>query len=95
MDEDDRDFAALISSIDTYDTVVLAGVGAARDVARDLEDVLMELEDMIHDLLPPEATGGGEGGRVCLEIEVAQLAIIKLAQITNALETVEARRGRR
>ena len=94
-DEHDGEFAALIGEVDSYDTVVSAAVGAARDLTRDLEDVLVELEDVLHELVPQQPTGGGEEtGQVRLEIEIARVALTKLSQISNALDTVEARRGR-
>lgn len=94
-DEHDGEFAALIGEVDSYDTVVSAAVGAARDLSRELETILFELEDVLYELLPPQPTGGGErSGQVRLEIEIAQVALAKLAQISNALDAVEARRGR-
>jgi hypothetical protein len=98
MDEDsdkhDSEFADLIGEVDSYDTVVSAAVGAARDLARDLEVVLRELEEVLDELSPQQPTGGGEeSGRVRLEIEIAQVALAKLGQISNALDAVQARRG--
>jgi hypothetical protein len=98
MDGDDEahdaEFAALIGEVDSYETMVSAAVGAARDLAQDLDAILAELEDVLCELSPqPARRAGEEPGPVRLEIEIAQVAISKLAQITNALDAVEARRG--
>ena len=94
IDEQDSEFAALIGEVDSYDTVVSAAVGAARDLAADLEAILLELEDVLFELSPQQPTTGGDEIRQArLEIEIAQVALAKLAEISNALDAVEARRG--
>jgi hypothetical protein len=97
MDEDndahDGEFVALIGKVDSYDTVVSAAVGAARDLAADLEDILLDLEEMLSELRQQLPDGGEETDEARLAIELADAALFKLAQISNALDAVEARRG--
>ncbi len=98
MYEDDEEhsgeFVALISAVDSYDTVVSAAVGAARDLTRDLEAILLELEDVLYDLAAEQPAGSrGETDEGHLEIAMANAAFAKLDQIYNALDAVEDRRG--
>jgi hypothetical protein len=93
-DVHDGEFVALIGEVDSYDAVVSAAVGAARDLTRDLEAILLELEDVLYELSaeqPPGCREETDEGR--LEIVMANAAFAKLDQISNALDAVEDRRG--
>jgi hypothetical protein len=92
-DEHDGEFVALIGKVDSYDTLVSAAVGAARDLARELECVLLELADVLCELPQQPMGGGEETDEMRLEMELADVALTKLDQISNALAAVEDRRG--